>query len=74
MKLLWKRSPAENLLFFIFVCFTAEEVLRRLLPVELPNVTGFETIGHIAHLNLRVDHLPFKSIIGQVLLDVCDIV
>ncbi len=26
-------------------------------------------IGHIAHLNLREDWLPFKHIIGQVILD-----
>jgi tRNA (guanine37-N1)-methyltransferase len=31
--------------------------------------TGFETIGHIAHLNLREEHLPFKRTIGQVFLD-----
>jgi len=32
--------------------------------------TAFETIGHIAHMNLRDEQLPFKHIIGQVLLDV----
>jgi len=32
--------------------------------VEVP--TSFETVGHIAHLNLREELLPFKHIIGQV--------
>jgi hypothetical protein len=35
--------------------------------VEVP--TSFETIGHIAHLNLRAEHEQYKHIIGQVILD-----
>jgi len=30
---------------------------------------SFEMIGHIAHLNLRDELLPFKEIIGQVLIE-----
>lgn len=48
--------------------YTAEELLRRLLPVkELPS--AFEIIGHLAHINLRDDLLPYKYYIGKVLLD-----
>jgi tRNA (guanine37-N1)-methyltransferase len=46
------------------------EALSHLLPpyiTELPS--SFETVGHIAHLNLRDELLPWKHIIGQVLLD-----
>ena len=38
-----------------------------------PNLTeitsSFESIGHIAHLNLRDKQLPFKKLIGQIILD-----
>jgi tRNA (guanine37-N1)-methyltransferase len=48
--------------------WTADEVLRRLLPVEeIPS--AFEIIGQLAHINLRDDLLPYKFIIGKVLLD-----
>ena len=30
---------------------------------------SFETVGHIAHLNLRDELLPYKHLVGQVLLD-----
>jgi tRNA G37 N-methylase Trm5 len=35
---------------------------------EIPS--SFETIGHIAHINLRDVHLPFKNLIGEVILQV----
>jgi tRNA (guanine37-N1)-methyltransferase len=43
--------------------------VQRLLPpgVEVP--MSFETVGHIAHLNLREEQLPHKHLIGSVLLD-----
>lgn len=48
---------------------TVTEVLQNYLPdgVEVPS--SFEAIGHIAHLNLRDHALPFKYLIGQVILD-----
>ncbi|KAM6202624.1 tRNA (guanine(37)-N(1))-methyltransferase [Rhynchocyon petersi] len=49
--------------------FKSEEILRAVLP-EGQNVTsGFSRIGHIAHLNLRDHQLPFKHLIGQVMID-----
>lgn len=63
---------------------TTEEVLRAVLPdanaaggddgekksgseIEIP--TAFESVGTIAHINLRSDLLPYKYWIGKVLLD-----
>jgi tRNA (guanine37-N1)-methyltransferase len=48
---------------------SVEEVLRRLLPVGVEVPSSFEQIGHIAHLNLRDEMLPYKSVIGQVIID-----
>lgn len=49
---------------------SAEQVLRQLLPSSLEGVpSSFETAGHVAHLNLREEHLPHKVVIAQVILD-----
>ncbi|KAG1347216.1 tRNA (guanine(37)-N1)-methyltransferase 1 [Cocos nucifera] len=45
------------------------ELLETLLPENMVVPTGFETVGHIAHLNLRDKHLPYKKLIAQVVLD-----
>ncbi|XP_010268910.1 PREDICTED: tRNA (guanine(37)-N1)-methyltransferase 1 isoform X2 [Nelumbo nucifera] len=45
------------------------EILEALLPKGMIVPTAFETVGHIAHLNLRDDHLPYKKLIAQVVLD-----
>lgn len=49
--------------------YSADVILRELLPPEVEVPTSFETVGHIARLTLREEHLPYKSIIGEVLLD-----
>ncbi|KAI3988163.1 hypothetical protein MKX01_011952 [Papaver californicum] len=45
------------------------EILEALLPEGAIVPSSFETIGHIAHLNLRDEHLPYKKLIAQVVLD-----
>lgn len=45
------------------------EILEDLLPNGILVPTTFDLIGHIAHLNLREEHLPYKKIIAQVVLD-----
>ena len=46
--------------------WTAEQILRAVLPSEIGEVpSSFETIGHIAHLNLRDSLLDFKNLIGR---------
>jgi tRNA (guanine37-N1)-methyltransferase len=48
--------------------WTVEEVLRRILPIEeIPS--AFEMIGHLAHINLRDELLPYKYLVGRAILD-----
>ncbi|KAF0691346.1 Aste57867_17402 [Aphanomyces stellatus] len=61
-------QPHEISLDYSF--WSVDHVLRRLLPDTITEIpSSFETIGHIAHLNLRDFHLPYKHVIGQVILD-----
>ncbi|XP_057729490.1 tRNA (guanine(37)-N1)-methyltransferase 1-like isoform X2 [Arachis stenosperma] len=45
------------------------EILEVLLPDGVVVPSAFETVGHIAHLNLREEHLPYKTLIAKVVLD-----
>ena len=49
--------------------FSAEYVLRRLLPASVTVPSSFEVVGNVLHLNLRAPQLPHARLIGQVLLD-----
>ncbi|KUI54048.1 tRNA (guanine(37)-N1)-methyltransferase [Cytospora mali] len=51
--------------------WTYRDVLSTLMPEELHEdiPSGFNTAGHVAHLNLREQHLPYKQLIGQVLVE-----
>uniref|UniRef100_A0A2P2IN14 tRNA (guanine(37)-N1)-methyltransferase n=1 Tax=Rhizophora mucronata TaxID=61149 RepID=A0A2P2IN14_RHIMU len=47
----------------------ADHILKQILPpgVEVPS--SFETIGHIAHLNIHDELLPYKRVIAKVIYD-----
>ncbi|KZS93296.1 guanine-N(1)--methyltransferase [Sistotremastrum niveocremeum HHB9708] len=51
--------------------WTADDILQSTLPESLcdGSPTGFTITGHLAHLNLRDEYLPYKKLIGQVILD-----
>lgn len=53
--------------------WTMGEILDAILPElsrdDEQNPAGFAQVGHVAHLNLREQFLPYKHLIGQVLLD-----
>lgn len=50
--------------------FPVNYILGKLLPKSVhPPPTAFEMVGHVAHLNLRENHLPYAKMIGHVLLD-----
>lgn len=42
------------------------QILRQVLPAGMTIPSAFESVGHIAHLNLRNEHLPFRHVIAQV--------
>lgn len=49
--------------------FKMEDILKAILPEGKEGCTSFSRIGHILHLNLKDHLLPYKSLIGQVLMD-----
>ncbi|CAM6060653.1 unnamed protein product [Sphagnum tenellum] len=46
-----------------------EHILKEILPAGCEVPSSFETIGHIAHLNLREELLPYQKVIATVILD-----
>ena len=49
--------------------WNVETTLKAILPEDGEVASGYSIIGHILHLNLREHLLPFKEVIGEVLLD-----
>jgi tRNA (guanine37-N1)-methyltransferase len=42
--------------------------IKAVLPDDL-EFSGYSQVGHIAHLNLREELLPYKKVLGEILLD-----
>ncbi|XP_050316309.1 tRNA (guanine(37)-N1)-methyltransferase isoform X5 [Anthonomus grandis grandis] len=49
--------------------YTAEAILRAVLPRDKEGVSSFTKVGHIVHVNLREHLMPYKNLIGEVLFD-----
>ncbi|XP_020882510.1 tRNA (guanine(37)-N1)-methyltransferase 1 isoform X2 [Arabidopsis lyrata subsp. lyrata] len=49
--------------------WSADHILKQILPDGVDIPSSFETIGHIAHLNLHDELLPFKDVIAKVIYD-----
>ena len=47
---------------------TFQQVSNLVLP-DNRSLSGFSIVGHIAHFNLREEHLPFRHLLGQVVVD-----
>ena len=75
-----QRLTRENLISIVpyelhldYDYWTYHDIATSILPPtssedeEIPS--GFTTVGHVAHLNLRDKYLPYKETIGNLLLD-----
>ncbi|KAJ1863945.1 tRNA(m(1)G37)methyltransferase [Coemansia sp. RSA 2703] len=49
--------------------WSADEILKAVLPDASEAPTSYEQIGHIAHMNLRTQYHEYRKLIGQVILD-----
>ncbi|CAO2833460.1 unnamed protein product [Amaranthus hypochondriacus] len=56
-------------LTLLYDYWSSDEILRALLPKDMDIPSAFETVGHIAHLNLKDEYLPYKKVIAKVILD-----
>lgn len=47
------------------------DIMKSILPLESQDEipVGFAIVGHIAHLNLREQYLPYKNLIAEVIRD-----
>ncbi|XP_014505695.1 tRNA (guanine(37)-N1)-methyltransferase 1 isoform X3 [Vigna radiata var. radiata] len=49
--------------------WSADHVLKQILPTGVEVPSSFETIGQVAHLNLHDELLPYKDVIAKVIYD-----
>ena len=61
-------SPEQRSVALKYENYATDEVLRRLLPADVAVPTAFETVGHVAHLNLSAEQRKHAALIGEVLL------
>nr|CEL65975.1 TPA: Met-10 like-protein [Neospora caninum Liverpool] len=62
-------AVGRELVHLSYAHLTAEEAMQKLVPAGLEMPRRYETIGHIAHLNLRDHLLPYRFLIARLLLD-----
>lgn len=48
---------------------STDQALSRLLPSNVDIPSSFEMVGHLAHVNLRDEVIPFKGMVGQVIIE-----
>ena len=64
-----KGAFVEHTIRTVYSDYTYDEALTRLLPAGVEVPASFETIGHVAHLNLRPPQEPYRLLIAQVMVD-----
>ncbi|KAL5719172.1 tRNA (guanine(37)-N(1))-methyltransferase [Ranunculus cassubicifolius] len=68
LKKLCKFDVVPHSLTLGYSYWDADHVLKGILPPGTA-LTSFETIGHIAHLNIGEELIPFKNVIAKVIYD-----
>lgn len=48
--------------------YPSEKVLKAILPKNKEGLSSFTKVGHIVHVNLREHLLPYKEIIGNIII------
>ena len=51
-----------------YALHSLDEVLTAVLPAGVPPPSSFETVGHLAHVNLLPCHLPYRRLIGAAIV------
>lgn len=59
----------QDTIKFTYDNWSWNQILESVLPDDEDKLSSFSSIGHVLHLNLRDHLLPYKELIGQVLLD-----
>ncbi|KAI7868176.1 Met-10+ like-protein-domain-containing protein [Spinellus fusiger] len=50
--------------------WTSEQILHAVMPEDAKEIpSSYTQTGHIAHMNLREEHYPWKKLVGEVVLD-----
>ena len=63
-------KPTKHKIESRYEDYTVEQILRMILPTDIDEIPcAFEVAGHLAHVNLRDDCLPYRKIVGQVIMD-----
>ncbi|XP_059638079.1 tRNA (guanine(37)-N1)-methyltransferase 2-like isoform X2 [Cornus florida] len=69
LKALCKIEVVPHSLTLGYSYWGADHVLKQILPTGVEVPSSFETIGHIAHLNIADELLPYKDVVAKVIYD-----
>lgn len=61
--------PSAFRLPIVYENYPMDCALKVVLPPDMGAVTGFSLVGHVAHFNLKPPALPYRRLIGQIVLD-----
>ncbi|VDN96429.1 unnamed protein product [Rodentolepis nana] len=62
-------KPSAFRLSIDYENITFERAIKTVLPPDMDSVTSFSLVGHVAHFNLKPAALPYRKLIGQIVID-----